>query len=117
MFSQVDRTPHTKNHDRCLALLLLCLQCPPLQAQTLQAKTQPDALVPLKVAIDPTPYGYQDDKGVTRGTTPEFFVAIANLMGMVSLIEGTENAPVIIDCNISNPLSCSLFIIGTYEHL
>jgi len=100
-----------------LALLPLCLLCPPLQAQTIPTEAHPGALEPLKVAIDPTPYGYQDDKGVTRGTTPEFFVAIANLMGMVSLIEGTGNTPVIIDCNISSPLSCSLFIIGTYEHL
>jgi len=81
MFSQVDRTPHTKNHDRCLALLLLCLLCPPLQAQTIPTEAQPDALAPLKVAIDPTPFGYQDDKGVTRGITPDVIAAIANLMG------------------------------------
>jgi len=65
-----------------LALLPLCLLCPPLQAQTIPTEAHPEALAPLKVVIDPTPYGYQDDKGVTRGTTPEFFVAIANLMGM-----------------------------------
>jgi len=81
MQSLLHRTPHKKAQVRCLALLLLCLLCPPLQAQTIPIETQPEALAPLKVAIYPSPYGYQDDKGVTRGTTPEFFVAIANLMG------------------------------------
>jgi len=81
MHAQVDQRPQKKAQVRCLVLLLLCLLCPPLQAQTIQAKVQPEALAPLKVAIYPSPYGYQDDKGLTRGTTPDFFVAIVNLMG------------------------------------
>jgi len=81
MHSLRDQRPHKKAQVLCLALLLLCLLCPPLQAQTIPTEAQPETLAPLKVAIWPSPYGYQDDKGVTRGVRPAFFVAIANLMG------------------------------------
>jgi len=51
--------------------------CPPLQSQTPLSET----LAPLKVAIYPSPYGYQDDKGFTRGITPDFIAAAAEVMG------------------------------------
>jgi len=81
MFSQVDQKPNKKAQTLCLALLLLCVLCPPLKAQTIPTQDQPETLAPLKVAIWPSPAGYKDDKGVTRWIRPEFFVTIANLMG------------------------------------
>jgi len=84
MQSLLHRAPHKKAQALCLALLPLCLLyllCPPLQAQTIQAKTHPETLAPLKVAIYPSPFGYQDNKGVTHGVRPDFIAAIAKLMG------------------------------------
>lgn len=77
MYSLIPRVPNAAATLRCLGLLLGCLVCSSLHAQTLH----PQVLAPLKVAIYPSPYGYQDEQGVARGVTPDLIIAIANHMG------------------------------------
>lgn len=59
------------------ALLALSLVCPPLQAQTPPSAIQANTLPPLKVAITPSPYGYQDQQGRSHGITPDIVRATA----------------------------------------
>jgi len=65
------------------AMLLLYLLFLPLHshAQTGAPNTKATTVTPLKVAITPSPYGFLDSLGLTRGTTPDLALATAELIG------------------------------------
>jgi len=73
---------HYRNVYR-FAMLLLCLLFQPLhtQAQIGAPNAKATTLTPLKIAITPSPYGYLDKQGHTRGTTPDLVLAAAKLIG------------------------------------
>jgi len=61
---------------------VLCLLFQPLhtQAQIEAPNAKTTTLAPLKIAITPSPYGYLDKQGLTRGSTPDLVRAAAELI-------------------------------------
>jgi len=65
---------------RCPPLLLVCLLSQVLYAQTPAPSAQADAQAPLKVAITPSPFGYLDKQGHSRGIRPDLIRAATKLL-------------------------------------